>query len=585
MSRMLQILTRFGLTSLLVFAGASPVLGAGGCEDSVLAGRDRPGNDDIFIFLDSSLSMGPKSFGRYGANNYMEHVRTILGNLADCYIKEGDFVLIATFDGEARIEIAKEIHVDKEKAARDKATLKEQIAALEPTRQRFWDRLPGNKRGPERLGGDVRHVISGGSLKTDLGKMLDLNRRVLEEYASPSHRQLVLLFTDGDHKPADFSEFYKEEITLKNFFPGQKVAHFKFGVIAVPGDDGEIDEALDQVIESFDPDRTWRDAGELKLLKSDPNAGNVSKVLIDQIAELLNMRIDLVEPVSVHLGEAVTPVLDETFRLINNTRLKREIRLVGAFYEGEVGDPRIALQVEPTLLEIEPGGEQSFKVAGKLRDISVGQFSGKIRFEFGDAVAFSPVELPVRGRRVAWIEKYWWLAMILALILVLSTLTAFVLWRKPVWVSLDWTNGESREVSLPKRISVHQSLKFGAMGTGGLQVEGPDSRIGEITRKSVQEFAYAFDYRFLNVKEPPEYGGQSERLNMGVWYPVPGTESEQICIRKAYRRDALERLLNAMNLSPGGGGMDGGPGASPGHGESVPSSSAESGDTSVLEGW
>lgn len=519
--------------------------------------RERPGNDDLFIFIDSSMSMGPASFGRY-AHGYMEPVKQILTQLADCYLKTGDFVLIGTFDAEARIETAQEIRVPE----RDLATLREEISALGPSRPRYWDRKGLGNRGPERDRGEDPAQIVGGSLRTDLGEMLALARRTIEQYSSPSHRQLILLFTDGEHDPPEYSRYRNAQIRLEDFFPRLGAARHKLGLVILPDGSGTIDESrLLRLIESWDPRNELRNGGALASIT--PNVQDPKKTLIDPIYDLLRSRIDLVAPRDLDLGDQVRPRIQEEAKVHNGTRIVRTVKLKGAYFESSSGE-QVALEISPAELVLQPGKTASFSISGDLKDLPNGPYKGLLIFEPDSAVMFAPLEVPVHGRKVSFIEAYGWELLLSAALLLAGALLAVYLLRKRVWMVLLWTNGRKTEVSTAKPIGVGQTLKFGAMGTGGLQVEGPDSRIGEIVRKTVKDFTLAFEPYLSGQSSSTE--GRAAHLAMGVWHDIPGSKNERVSFRQAYTRRRAMSLARALRSGFGGEG--------PGPGLEIAASSA-----------
>ena len=531
--------TRLGLALLMLALPAAHVR-ADGCPAGAEAGRRRPGNDDLFIFVDTSLSMGPTSFGSF-AHGMMEPVKAVLHQLVDCYLKQGDFVLLATFDSEARINVANEIH-----SARDVATLHEQIAALEPSRARYWDRLSGGRRGSERAHGNGVAQIAGGSLHTDLGEMLALNKRVLERYSSPGNRQLVLLFTDGEHDPPEYSPYRGREVRLDEFFPQLEVARYKLGLVALPGGNGQVDRSIIELVDAWDPGRKRQLAGDVRVIKPEP--GDPVGSLLEQVIRLLQLRIDLVAPRNVDLGEQVRPRIEQSFRIRNGTGIARTIRLSRAWFRSAGARAAVPLEVSPRQLALRPGETGTLEVRGALPDLPLGNVAGQVGFDFAGATAFSPAAVNVTGRRLAWMEKYGWVLTLAVVLMAALGLATLGLLRKPVWMLLLWSDGETRQVSSPKPIGIGQSLKFGARGMGGLEVDGPESRIGEVSRDSRARFSLAFDYRYLTVRDATTLG-EPVPLTEGVPYPVPGTERETVALRHAYTRRRIDWLARA--LAPG----------------------------------
>lgn len=518
--------------------------------------RSSGGNEDIFVFLDSSLSMGPTSFGPW-ATGYMEPARRLLLDLVDCYLRDGDFLLVATFDSEARVEIAKDIG-----SAREKTILRHQLAGLGPSRARYFRRLrsgkPVEEAMPPRPGELPAGRILGGSWKTDLGEMLSLAKDLLGDYAEPQNRQVILFFTDGEHDPPEYTAF-RSEVSLDLFLDREdlETQSLQIGIVAIPRSPGDEanSERLAEMFARLDPQRIYEGTGQMGLIQ--PEDENPAESFIAQLADFLRLRIVLDAPRSLSLGQQVRPKLDVAFPVRNETRVDRSVELTEVYFRDQEGR-RHALEVSPTRLDLAAGEGQTLRVWGSLDPLPLGRVDGILQFEFGSAVVFHPQQVEVEGVHLGWMERYGWILQVAGVSMALLALAGVRWWRRPRWIAVAWTDGRAVHVSLPKQIAISQSLKVGASGIASLAVAGPESRLGEVTRVAVEGYKFEFDPLYLDVSNTEAYDLKS--IHWGVWYPVPGSETEKISFRCQRTRQKLVKVLNRIRRSgesskdPGGSG-------------------------------
>lgn len=515
--------------------------------------RSAAGNEDLFVFLDSSLSMGPTSYGPW-ATGYMEPARRLLLDLVDCYLRDGDFLLVSTFDSSARVEIAKELGSERERA-----TLRRQIVGLEPGRPQYFRRVvegrPADEAMPPPPGQRPAGQVLGGAWKTDLGEMLSLASDLLDRFAEPRNRQVMLFFTDGEHDPPEFTRF-RDEVTLDPFLERDDLAiqNLQIGVVAIPKEPGDVTSAL-RLAEMFariDPEKLRRDTGQVGLIE--PEDENPTESFIARLAEFLRLRIALDAPPSLHLGRQVTPELDETFTVRNETRVERSLDIESADFETADGSESLA--VEPRRFDLAPGETRTLRVHGRLNSLPVGEFEGALRFEFASAIVFHPHQVAVSGIRQGWMERYGWMLQISGLILCLAAFLGITWWRRPRWIAAVWTDGRVVNTSVPKQIAVSQSLKVGASGFATLALEGPDTRLGEVTRTAVHRYELSFDPVYLDA---PGSAGSVQQVFWGVWYSIPGSDTQKIQFRTQRSRSSLSKLLSGLRRtdeSRGSGGSE-----------------------------
>lgn len=495
--------------------------------------RQRPGNDDLFVVIDASLSMGPTSFGPW-ALGYFDPVRQALHQLAACYLKAGDFVLVGTFDSEARIEIAQEIRLPE----RDLATLHAQLDALGPSRPRYWRRSSDGTRGAEvALAIPGQDLVLGGSLRTDLGSGLTLAKESLERYRQPGHRQLLLLFTDGRHEAPEYSPYYRKAVSLEDFFPNAGVGRHRLGLVAMPGQDGQVDPLIAALAAKWGAESK----GRVALL---PIAGEAGEAKLgEEILELLTKRIDLVRPRDpLDLGRQVTPRIDHEFAVKNLSGVKERISLGQIRFELGGGDTVSVLTVDPTVLILGPQETVSFQVRGDLEGVASGKFNGTLRIDFAEATTFEPSVLWVKGERVAWLEAHWRLVLCAFLAAAAVAGLGVYWWRRPVWALMSWSRGTSIELSQPRPLRVGRALRFGTDAGGGLYVQGPGKILGAVARPRRREYRIAFG-EHVSSREGVEGW---EVLGEALANEVPEDRSQRVCFYFRGSRSAAASLRRSL---------------------------------------
>ena len=80
---------------LLLFTRVMPAQGQDICEKL----KNRTGNDDIVIMVDTSLSM----------IHLIDDIRKQLKDFFQCYIKKGDFIILGTFDSHCHIQFSMKV--------------------------------------------------------------------------------------------------------------------------------------------------------------------------------------------------------------------------------------------------------------------------------------------------------------------------------------------------------------------------------------------------------------------------------------------------------------------------------------------
>ena len=502
-------------------------------------GKSRPGNDDIFIYYDSSLSMLNEAAEK---TSYLEVTRKAIKQIIDCYVKPGDFVLIGSCDSECHIHTASRIQSEK-----DIVLLQQQVDALDIAREKYFEKLHDSRREIRRPA-NLRqpNILVGGGQYTDLGAMLDSVRTVLETFSSPDKRQLVLIFTDGKHDPPPYSPYAKytsNQLPFDKFLPIQTVQGKRIGVVAIPKQDGKVDRALQDFLRNLDPQGT--------ITETIPVA-DVTKNIMD----LLNARLDLEAPDRIVLTPAYSPELRQDFAITNKTRVDRVVNIKDAVFVPQDGSGSVSLEVKVSKpLKIPSQQSIGFAVAGSLNDLPPGHFEGKIKFKVDDAVKFYPNEIAVAGNKLTWVEAYWWVLAIILCAALLGVAGAGLYWRRVFWITFLWRDQKSgfADKSPVKKIRIGETLDFGGVGSGvPLNVAGPEPgvKIGGVLRNMKNDFYFKLYADKAEHSAPGQEPSEPMELPMvsGNWRSAhqAGYEECSFCFVFSWRKRDVDMMAKAL---------------------------------------
>lgn len=467
--------------------------------------RSLPGNDDIVVMVDTSLSTIP----------IIDEIRSQLAAFVECYVKQGDFVVIASFDATSQLEIAGRI-LDRE---RDLPILVEQIGSLTPRREICWRRENG---ALEESRCDQATRRQGGGWKTDLGAMMEQLQHVLAEMHTPENRRFVAIYTDGRHDPPDWSPHQSvpslPEIFEKTGFRDILLGGTHLGLIATSSEAAGI---LEQVAETMDPDRALRNRRRLAV---QPDAG---EGMTESVRRLIDSHVFLypdedVEVRRLELGKLWRRELEREFVLHNRTPSQQKvvvekIRAVLTGPDGKVDEVAAAGPFEWTV----DGGEQlRARVRIDLPGEARGDYSGRLLFEVSSGTSLSPPFVEVEYESVGFWDAHPGLrlaAWIVSLLLVLALGAWLLRWYlraiapRPIYVDCTYrsprdetASGESSQVP----ISCGESLAVGGMNSGApLAVrEVPVNQVLlDITRR-----------RFRRYRAVSALSGREVKLRIGV---------------------------------------------------------------------
>jgi len=362
--------------------------------------RNRPGNDDIFVMVDTSASMAPSAGGS------LSIVKLFLQDLFVRYVKEGDRVILMSFDSEAHLQGVVPI-VDRR---RDSELLREVIDGLDARRvihfSGIYPDLVETGKGP----------LTGGGAWTNYCEMWQLSSRVIQRYGDARHRQLFLLLT-GDPPSAPLYHPCTNQDGSEVFLPAFSQGRLRMGVVALPSRSGsspELAAFLSRLLQRMPAQRIdFKDRGRrIDGLRRD-------------VLELLNSRIDLIQPGDLNLGVHYKIDLHAPLTLINHSRMQRTLSIQHAVIHLTNGN-LLPLDVTPSTVTILPGQTGTIVVSRSDLFEKAGSYDGNVVFDFATATRFDPAIVPFSARKQTWLEAYgtlvWWMMFMCVMLVTLVLL-------------------------------------------------------------------------------------------------------------------------------------------------------------------
>lgn len=469
--------------------------------------RNRPGNDDIIIMVDTSLSM----------INLIDDIRDQLKDFFRCYVKEGDFIVLGTFDSSCRIQFSMEVS----KYERDFPLLVSQVDGIIPVRRIYYELE--NKRWKET--DRVTDRVGGGKY-TDLGEMIQTVSEILKKYQTPDNRKFLLIYTDAIDDPPTY--LGARDIELSDFFKGIKTQDISLGLVACDDDSFERLQGLIQVIDS---DGEWQESEKVGVMRN-PQTG------IDP-ALILN-GVDVESPRDLTLGPVWTPTIDTKIEFHNKrgndaTIKIKQIRVELKSPSGETID--IPVIETPTELTIKAKTKSILPIKTELPRSDTGIYTGHLIFDITSAVRPVPPRIPLEYTQATFCQTHKKLCLAVLLLLCIAAVIAAVLGiktlykrLKPQWVNVQFSDKDGQYSSAPKKISRGGELRI--VGKTHPDTEqtlnlqdwlGTDS-IASIKRKRIAKYqltdsignvkSYRLEHIITLYREPG-----------GVWSLKPGDES------------------------------------------------------------
>jgi hypothetical protein len=376
----------FVIPLVIVFLLHLPLLRADEWEDL----RARPGNDDIFVMIDTSSSMAPSAGGS------LARVKGLLQDLLVRYVKDGDRIIVMTFDSEAHMRGIIPI-LDRR---RDTEVLRDVIDGIDARRvirySGTYPRLVEAKDGP----------LSGGGAWTDYCDMWRLAATALQKYGEPRHRQLFLLFADGGPE-APLYRPCSDPGVLGSFAAGLTEGRFRMGMVALPGGTSNVQELssrLTQLMRQM-PGYAHMPGNAVRVIDFTEN-GNQADGVRRELLALIRSRIDLVEPAAVRLGEHYKIDLKIPMTVVNHSSLPRMLILRGATLN-LIGEQKpIDVTVTPSTITLPPGQSGRLTIAAPDVLREPGEHRGTLVFNFGAASHFDPATLEVSATKLSWWQAF-----------------------------------------------------------------------------------------------------------------------------------------------------------------------------------
>jgi hypothetical protein len=352
--------------------------------------RKRRGNDDIFVMVDTSLSMAPSLGGS------LRTVKWFLQDLLVRYVREGDRVIIMTFDSEARVRSVVPI-LDR---PRDVELLRDTIDGIDVHRlvrySGTYPNLVEARNGP----------FIGGGAWTDYCEMWRLSATALQRYSQPSHRQLFLLFAGGRPTSPPYRPCSDPGVS-SSFWAGLREDRFRMGVLALPSAAGsarELSASLSALLQHM-PGYEQTAKRALRFMDLAEEEGPIHALRRD-VLDLLNSRVDLVEPASLVLGSHYEVNLNAAITLVNRSNMPRTVTLRGAVLNlGGTARP-IAVTVTPSTIVLPPGRPGTFLLAAPDLLQQPGEYRGLLELNFGTGSRFSPAMLEFSATKLSWWQAF-----------------------------------------------------------------------------------------------------------------------------------------------------------------------------------
>jgi hypothetical protein len=497
---------------LLYFFGIAAPLVANEWDDL----RRRPGNDDVFVMVDTSLSMAESMQGT------LPDVRRFLQTFVHGYLKEGDRFVLLTFDSEARASTIFNI----ESRQRDLPLLENLLTGLDARRKIF---LSGQFPNFHEVRSDLQGIkLQGGGQYTDYCEMWRVASGALSRFADSRHRQLFLLFTDGLPDAPPYRPCTNPGV-LEAFAAGLREDRFRMGVVALPTGNQPADNLARKLSELLARMPGYDDVRSRSGVRVISLENLERPKLASEILELISARVDLVSPQELRLGDVYHPAINQDLEIVNRSRVSRTIALRGIQLKLSDRKP-LPLAFSPTSIELAPGGAARIKIRSDKLRVQPGGYSGTVEFDFATASRFDPAILPVSFRVLSWWEAYGsivWITVAIFATLVVILLGWLALQQSFVFAParvvgryLEDTEGHQPEVV----VSVGGITAFGGGGKlpGELTVSGP-APSGLLRRNGAREWELEFTSPaqrptpyFSNQQVSPQGGGGAWRF---VIYP------------------------------------------------------------------
>lgn len=357
--------------------------------------RRRPGNDDLFVMIDASTSMAPSTDGS------LAEVKTFLQDTFARYVKDGDRLILMTYDAEAHVHAVMPF-VERR---RDVELLRDVLDGIDVRRViRYggtWPDLTERRDGP----------LLGGGASADPCEMWRLAARVIHQYSEPAHRQLFLLVTGGLPNAPAYRPCHDPGVPVA-FTAAVRARGIRAGVV-VARPSHSIDFL--QI-----PKDSWKSIG------FEPTGRRVDRLRGDML-ELFNARVDLVQPHALNLGAryAVDPHVPLT--VVNRSSTERTIAIRSVHLRLRDGRGPLQIPVTPSAIRLPPWQSTTLVLSLPHLFERPGEYQGELVFEFAPGARFDPSVLVFSVTKQTWLEAFGAYAAWTAVALVV-VLTGVILW-------------------------------------------------------------------------------------------------------------------------------------------------------------
>lgn len=493
--------TRVCVVFLILILGGSISV----CADEWEELRKRPGNDDIFVMVDTSLSMAPSLGGS------LNSVKRFLQDLLVRYVKEGDRVILMTFDSDAHIRSIVPI-VDRR---RDTEMLRDVIDGIDARRViRYAGTYPNlveMKDGP----------LIGGGAWTDYCDMWRLSSTAIQKYSEPRHRQLFLLFTDGRPEAPLYRQCVDPGV-LSAFSAGLRDDRFRMGVVALPTGTTSADELSSRLSDLLQRMPGYEEVKEngVRVIGFNDKGQQIDGIR-RQIIELISSRLDLVQPERLDLGSHYEINLKTWLTVANRSKVPRTLAVRGSALQVQgIGSP-IPVTVTPATITLLPGQSGTLTVAASDILKKPGQYHGSLGFTFGTASRFDPEILEFSATKLTWWQAFghYVTSAVAALAALLALIVLWMMYVNTFPYAPARITGQYRgdPYSKPDRyVDVGASASFGGGGAvpGELFVSSP-APSGMLVRSGAIDWQLSWD------------GASFETYFSGLPVSPPGSDGDE----------------------------------------------------------
>jgi hypothetical protein len=360
------------------------------CADEWGELRRRPGNDDIYVMVDTSLSMAPSLGGVLdGAKRFLQDP------LVRC-VKEGDRVIIMTFDSEAHVRSVVPI-TDRR---RDAALLRDVIDGIDARRV-----IPYHGTYPDLI--EIKDgALLGGGAWSDYCEMLRLASAAIRNYGDSRHRQLFLLFAGGRPSAPSYRRCNDPDVPSA-FTTVMRKDGLRLGVIALPSGVGSTEELVGSLSRLV-----RRLAGGVGVAEDSvrvidlPETDHGIDAGRRAFLELISSGIDLVEPVTLALGDRYRADLRSQLTVVNRSRASQRLSIRGAILKLEGTRETLGVTVIPSDITLLAGQRGTLTLVAHDILPEPGRYRGSLAFTFGTASRFSPAVLEFSATKMTWWQAF-----------------------------------------------------------------------------------------------------------------------------------------------------------------------------------